>query len=404
MPRLTLLPANDRYIARLIFVPLVGSLVVAAMLLVLDRMLRLFDYVVSEGGPLSVVWRMLANLLPEYLGLGIPVGVLLGILLAFRKLALSSELDAMLAVGVSYWRLLRVPFLYALAFAALNLGIVGFVQPWARYQYEGLRYELRTGALGASLKVGEFNRLGDKLTLRVEGSAEEGRHLTGIFARMRDDAGRTVAVTAEEGRFLGTDDPDVLLLRVMRGTLVQDEAGFRAPRVLSFDSHDLPIRLPRTEQFRGREEQRELTLPELVRVGRDPAEAPATRNQVRAAFHFRVVEVAIMLLLPFLAIALAVPPKRSTSGLGVFLAIVMVVGYHKINEYAQGMGALGRVDPVIALWVPFAVFAAIILKLFHTLAFVPGGQPIGGLEAGAAKLAKRIRGLFARRSGGAVAA
>jgi lipopolysaccharide export system permease protein len=74
----------DRYLARSIAVPLIGSLVLAAMLLVLDKMLRLFQYVVDAGGPVSVVWRMLANLLPEYLSLGIPFGLMLGILLAFR--------------------------------------------------------------------------------------------------------------------------------------------------------------------------------------------------------------------------------------------------------------------------------------------------------------------------------
>jgi lipopolysaccharide export system permease protein len=80
----------DRYFARTIAVPLIGTLILAAMLLVLDKMLRLFQYVVDAGGPVSVVWRMLANLLPEYLSLGIPIGLMLGILLAFRKLALSS--------------------------------------------------------------------------------------------------------------------------------------------------------------------------------------------------------------------------------------------------------------------------------------------------------------------------
>src|SRR3546814_4644365 len=79
------------------------------MLLLLDKMLRLFDFVMSEGGPVSVVWRMLANMLPEYMSLGIPIGLMLGILLAFRKLALSSEIDALRSVGFSYWRLLRVP-------------------------------------------------------------------------------------------------------------------------------------------------------------------------------------------------------------------------------------------------------------------------------------------------------
>ena len=150
----------DRYMARLIALPLFSTLVIAAMLLVLDRMLRLFDFVATEGGPVSVVWKMLANLLPEYLGLGIPIGLMLGILLAFRRLATSSELDVLRAVGMSYTRLLRVPYFYAFVLAAINLAIVGYVQPVARYYYEGLRFELRTGALGASIKVGEFTHLG----------------------------------------------------------------------------------------------------------------------------------------------------------------------------------------------------------------------------------------------------
>ena len=135
----------DRYLARSIAVPLLGSLVLAAMLLVLDKMLRLFQYVVDAGGPVSVVWRMLANLLPEYLSLGIPIGLMLGILLAFRKLALSSELDALRGIGVGYGRLLRVPYAYAVPLAAINLVIVGYLEPYTHYRYEGPALRLQVG-------------------------------------------------------------------------------------------------------------------------------------------------------------------------------------------------------------------------------------------------------------------
>jgi len=396
---LTLFSATDRYLARLIFLPLVGSLVIAAMLLVLDRMLRLFDFVASEGGPVSVVWRMLANLLPEYLSLGIPIGLLLGILLAFRRLALSSELDVLQAVGQSYNRMLFVPYLYAIALAIVNFGIVGFVQPTARFAYEELRYELRSGALGASIKVGEFNRLGANMTLRIDRSADDGRELSGIFVNMRSPNGRTLAVAAEQGRFLATDDKDVIILRLSNGTLVHDAPEFRAPRILTFTAHDLPIDLPKMEAFRPRGQSKmELTLPELVRTGGDSKVSAETRNQARSNFHFRLAEVAMMLLLPLLAVALAVPPKRSTSALGVFLSIVMVVTYHKINEYAAGMGELGQFDPFLALWTPFLLFAALIVWMYYTVAYVPGGQPIGALDRWAGKAAKRVRALVKARA------
>src|SRR3954452_8876626 len=242
----------DRYLARSIAVPLIGSLILAAMLLLLDKMLRLFQFVVDSGGPVSVVWRMLANLLPEYLSLGIPIGLMLGILLAFRKLALSSELDSMRGIGVGYGRLLRIPYAYAIPLAILNLGIVGYLEPYTHYRYEGLRFDLKSGALGASIKVGEFNRLGKHLTLRIDRSEHKGTQLHGIFIQMDQGNGQSVAATAEHGRFLSTDDIDVILFRLSKGRLVQDSPKFSAPRTLAFDSYDLPVSLPVIDQFRGR--------------------------------------------------------------------------------------------------------------------------------------------------------
>ncbi len=390
--------ATDRYMFRLVIIPLMATLVIAAMLLVLDKMLRLFDFVAREGGPVNVVWQMLANLVPEYLSMAIPVGLMLGILLAFRKLALSSELDVLRAVGIGYRRLLFVPYLFTIGFVVLNLVIVGYFQPMARYSYENLQFELRSGALGASINVGEFNNLGKDMTLRVEESTNDGRDLSGIFVRTTSEEGRQLSVSAEQGTFMATDDPDTILLRLSNGRLIHNQAGFERPRVLSFESHDLPIDLPEVEQFRGRGGgHRELTLFELIGVSQDPGTPQDLRLASRANFHYRLAEVAMMFLLPLLAVALAVPPKRSTSALGVFLSVAMITTYHKICQYGEDIAALGRIDPIIALWVPFLLFAALILWLYYHIAYVPGGQPIGALEKAVAKIGKGIKGLFARR-------
>ena len=115
------------------------------------------------------------------------------------------------------------------------------------------------------------------------------------------------------------------------------------------------------------------------------------RAAARAAFGSRFVSAAFIALVPLFGFALGVPPKRSTSALGVFLSIVMLVTQHKINEYGEALGALGRVDPLISLWVPFVLFAALTFWMYHTIANVPGGQPIGALERWAAKAGKALR-------------
>jgi lipopolysaccharide export system permease protein len=398
---LKLIPSIDRYILRLTLVPMLGVFALAASLLMLDKMLRLFDFVAVEGGPIGVVFKMLGALIPEYASLAIPLGLLLGVLLAFRKLATSSELDTMRAVGLSYNRLLRMPYIITLALVAVNVALVFYIQPVSRYYYEQMEYELRSGALGASIKVGEFTTIADRMALRIEESEDDGRKLIGIFARVANAKGQVLSISAREGAFLATrDNPDTIILRLTEGTIIQDtgpKEGGATPRVLSFSRHDLPIDLPAMEKFRARgDATREYILPELLRIGWSRDAAPNERDASVASFNFRLVEIVMMFLMPLLAVALAIPPKRSTSALGVFVSIVMVVAYHKINQYGEDVASLGRLDPVLALWVPFVLFAALIIWMYYRVAYVPGGQAIGALETGFAKLSKRIRKLFAR--------
>jgi len=210
----------------------------------------------------------------------------------------------------------------------------------------------------------------------------------------------TVAATAEKGRFLATDDPDEISFRLTKGRLVQDSPKFTTPRTLAFDTYTLPVRLPAISQFRGRAtgESDELYLHELWRLGYGGAgKTRLERVSAEAWFNFRMVEVVMMLMLPLLAVALAVPPKRSTSALGIFVSILIVVAYHKVNQYAAQSAASGRLDPTFGLWLPLVALSALVLWMYHVLADKPGGQPIGALEWFFAAIAKRIRGMIPKR-------
>ena len=224
--------------------------------------------------------------------------------------------------------------------------------------------------------------------------------MSGIFVEVDDKSGTPIAATAEAGRFLATDDPDTILFRLHNGRLIQESPKFSTPRTLAFDSYDLPINLPAVDRFRQRgDDSEELTLPEVVapRLWRRLTSNRDDELAAQANLHFRLVEVVMMLMLPLLAVALAVPPKRSTSSLGIFIAIVMVVTYHKINQYAEQAGAQGRIDPMSPCGCRSSVFAALIVWMYHVLAYHPGGQPIGALERGFAKIGKSRSARCCRR-------
>ena len=395
--------AIDRYVGRLMVTPLASTLILSALLLILDRIGKLLDFVAEQGGAVSIVWRMLANLVPEYLSLGISIGLLLGVLLTFRRLAITSELDVLRAVGVSYIRLLRVPYAAALLLTLANFAILGFVQPHSRFDYEHLRFELRTGALGVGLRVGEFNRLGDKTVFRFDHSRKNENILSGVFLRLDQGVGRYTVANADEGRFFATDDPDHIILQLIRGVIVTARPDYTVPRVLTFTSHSLIFPLPALQGFRqrGADNSRELTLPELYKQGVDPKTPRADKLKSWAEFHFRLVQLAATLIVPLLGMALAVPPKRSSSAVGIFLAIIAIVSYYKVNEYMASLAGLGKLNPILALWIPFMAFAAICIWMFHSLAFGVGDGPIGRLDRIIAKASLRIKHLikFLRNSG-----
>jgi lipopolysaccharide export system permease protein len=238
------------------------------------------------------------------------------------------------------------------------------------------------------------------MTLRIDGSEQNGTRLRGIFTALDDKSGTRISATAAEGQFLSTDDPDTIIFRLQRGRLIQEGPKFATPRTLSFNSYDLPINLPAVDSFRGRggNVEKELVLPEVWgRAYGGRAATSADQLASRANLHFRLVEIAMMLMLPMLGIALAVPPKRSNSSLGIFVGIVLVVTYHKINQYAEDAGAQGRLQPELALWLPFLGLVVLIVWMYHVIAHRPGGQPIGALEAAFAKLGKVVRKVAPKR-------
>ena len=80
----------------------------------------------------------------------------------------------------------------------------------------------------------------------------------------------------------------------------------------------------------------------------------------------------------------------------IFLALILLVTFHKITEYGERMGSLGRVDPALAQWLPFLGFILLSLWLYRILAYRPGGQPIGALDRWFAMIGSAVSGLAAR--------
>jgi len=374
----------DRYMLAKTVLPLGATVAVAALLLLLERMLRLFDFVINENGPAEVVSQMLAHLVPHYLGLALPLGLFLGTALAFRGLSLSSELDALMASGAGMFRLTRPIFLLALALVAFDVWLVGFQQPESRYAYRQLSFELRSGALGASIGVGDFVSLTEDITLRVGGSRNDGQELTDIFLRRAPTAGETITATAERGAFFSTGDEQTVLLRLFDGRLVEFEPDRAKPRVLSFQSHDIVVDLPEVEAERpSRGMEREMSLIELGReiaAGNTGPPGNAEAYGFLGEFHWRLVHILTLLAIPLSAAPLGVADKRTGSAGGLLAGLTLLIVYSKVLEAGERQIASDGTAPLLGVWSVFAAYGAIGLALFLSSGLRPGRGAAGTVD------------------------
>lgn len=373
----------DKYVLKQVLLPLFATLGVSALLLLLERMFRLFDMVANQGGPVGVVFRMLGSLLPHYIGMALPLGLFLGVLLAFRKLSQNSELEALQASGLSLIRMMRSALVLSVGLVVLNLALVGFVQPQGRYTFHSLMFNLSSGAFGASIRAGEYRDLGGDFTLRVGESLDEGGRLMQIFAQKERADGHVTTITASEGSFLATPDGSTILLRLHDGVIVDVLPGKPSPRVFKFDQHDWALKLPKVEAFRprGGGEELEMTLPELLRQSKTAFDEK-TANIFLASFHERIARSLAILALPFLAVGLGITSRRHHRSVGMPVGVLLLLTFHKTLEFGAANSALQGVSPVWSIWTPVVVFAALSGYFFYVKSYRVGVAPLGWLENG----------------------
>ncbi|MBI1391388.1 MAG: LptF/LptG family permease [Alphaproteobacteria bacterium] len=352
----------DRYILRSVLTPLLLSLCVAGMLLLLEQMLRLFDFVLAEQGPVDVVWRMLANLLPHYLSLALPLGAFLGIMLAFRTLSLSSELDALSSGGVSFGRLMRPVYLLVAALMAFDFMLVGYIQPYAGYQYSRIRFDVTSGALGIKIPQGEFVEISEDALIRLGSVDPLTRRAQEIFLKTEDDAGARTIITAEQGSISTSPDLTRLLLQLDRGRQLFIGPTGQRLETLDFQSFDVEIELPIIAGFRPRgEDEEEATFPELWAFLNAPnARSDPSWNSYRAAFHWRLIHPLTFLAMPILAVAMGVTGRRRASSLKPIVGVAILIVYHELlEEWGQVTAAIGDLSPYISMWGLLIAFMAI---------------------------------------------
>lgn len=355
----------DRYVVKRVSGPLAAAILIGMAALLLERLIRLLDLFANRGGPLTIILKMLGNLVPHYLAIAIPAAFFVGILYATLRMSNDSELDVMRASGLSLRRLAAPMMVMAVLLTVASALILGFLQPYTRYGYRALVHLVTETSWNSAIERGAFfSGFGGK-TILIGDIAAGGRSLSRIFIQETDEKGNNIALSAQTGELINDRSQNFALTLVLHdGVRVDSKPDGTNGKALDFDTLSLPLEAVAPDPFRDRDKESELTFIELVRayVEKWPG---IGRDDLLSEINYRLVRALTVMFLPLLAIPIGLSSRRSPASIRIVAGIAMLILYYQVLQFGKQMAENGRLSSFVALWIPFLIFATGSTYAFH---------------------------------------
>jgi len=349
-----------RYLSRELLITMSA---VSAVLLVIIMSGRFIKYLAQAAqGVLDpgVLLLIMGFRLPGFLQLILPLGLFLGILLAYGRLYLESEMTVLSATGMSQRRLL----VYSLAPAALVAALVGWLSlglaPQGIAEVERILSQQDSLTEFDTLVPGRFQTLrgGSRVTYTRELSADRSE-LGGVFISETNvsrqtgkESGLSVLV-AESGRQeIQPDGSRYLILE--NGYRYDGNPGQADYRAIQYDTYG--VLLPKPEVSMELSEREAMPTHELL--GSD-------NIRHRTELQWRLSLPLLVFVVTVLAVPLAKVNPRQGRFLKLLPAILLYMTYLALLIAVRGALDKGRLPMALGLWWVHGLFLTIgLLMLF----------------------------------------
>ena len=384
----------DIYLLKQCVQVVVGLTLLALGVLLLERLLRIFELVTNTDDTIGAAARMLLNLIPYYLGLAIPVALFLGVLITVDRVSRTGELSASLAAGVSMFDILRPFMLIAGVLALVSLLVMGFLQPLGRYDFRATVDRVEQTSDEAVFQEGKFAQSGKFVFWTEDRSG--GDRLGPVFILEEDTANAAERITTAPSGRIGRgvlEDETRITLNTGQGitvapkdTLVVEQLEFRR---LDWNIEGDVL------SFRPRgDDERELTILELVSEARGQGLGVVAPHIAATTAHSQLGRSLLLLLLPLIALPMGLGYGRSFQSTGIAVGIVFLLVAQKSLEAGQSLANAQTIAPWMGTWPVFGIIALIGLGLFLRSALFVATPPLMLLSFDLGSVARR----FGRRA------
>ena len=347
----------DRYILKELVSPLMFGMLAFTALFVSVDVVQLVRMAVDYGAPMLVVVQLVLLRLPQIVVYTFPMAVLLAGLLTLGRLSAASEIVAMQAGTVSFYRIVGPVVGLGLAFSLLTLVISEWVVPAANYAYRRVLVE--------DLQGGQLPAVSRNVILREY----QGGLLRGfLYATEYDGQARTMRevtiVELSRGRPVRTT--------YARRVVWENETWWMEDGVIHIHDGEPGVtidfregRQPITIGYRpeqvvtAQKSPEEMTIREL----RDHIAVLGARGadlrEYLLHLHMKFSIPAASFVFALLAAPLGVQSHRSASSVGFGLSMVVILVYYVLMTLGTALAQGGQVPPGVGAWLQNLVLGAV---------------------------------------------
>jgi lipopolysaccharide export system permease protein len=349
-----------RYLSREVLLTLSAVSAVLLVIIMSGRFIKYLAQAASGALDPGSLFLIMGFRLPGFLQLILPLGLFLGILLAYGRLYLESEMTVLSATGMSQQRLLGMTLfpaaLVALVVAWLSLSLA----PQGANQFQLLLNKQDAMTEFDTLVPGRFQSLaeGTRVTY-TERLSDDRANLGGVFISQKNtsadkskDRGISVLVAQKGRQEIKADGNRYLILD--NGYRYDGNPGQADYRAIKYDTYGVLLPKPdASDEVTARD-----AMPTRDLWGSDDP-------RVRTELQWRLS----LPLLVFIVTLMAVPLSRVNPRQGRFLkllpAILLYMAYLTILISARGALEKGKIPAALGLWWVHALFLAIGLGLLY---------------------------------------
>jgi LPS export ABC transporter permease LptG/LPS export ABC transporter permease LptF len=171
----------DRYVIRETLLPFLLALLVFTFILQIPPVMEVAEKLIAKGVDWPTIGRIMATLLPQALGVTIPMSVLVGLLVALGRLSGDRETVAIQACGVSIYRLVVPVGMVSIGAWAATSWVMIWALPNANQTYREIVYSIVAARAENEVKPRVFFEDFPNLVLYVRDLPSDGRGWADVF-------------------------------------------------------------------------------------------------------------------------------------------------------------------------------------------------------------------------------